>query len=449
MTDLDQLAAGALEKVAQDSAPPAVVPQISPTAFHGLAGAIVSAMDPVTAADPAAMLFQLLVMVGNAIGPNAHWRVGAEKHFLNLYCAVIGPTGAGKKGTSLNTVQQFVNEADGPWKLRIKGGLSSGEGVVHHVRDPVISKSRTGETMPLDHGEPDKRMMVIQRELGSVFAVMERQGNTLRDMLLEAWDGGVLETTTKNNPERATGAHISVIGHSTPERMKKNMTWEEAENGLANRFLYCWSLNKKRLPEGGNITHFERNRLVVALKRAIECGKLTKEMNFTTEAQAAWGMNGVDNPASFFDRLEKLPPGVPGMILQRGIPQVRRIACIFAILDESQMVEVCHLEAAMAVWDYCAQTVMHIFGEEIGNKMAENILALLREREDEGIKQSEFYDMWGKTKNATEIKPALSVLEKHQKAFSRKAQHTVGRPAVVWFASEFRNMVEAKATETH
>ena len=42
---------------------------LQPAAYHGLLGAIVTALKDETEADPAAILVQLLVMFGNCIGP--------------------------------------------------------------------------------------------------------------------------------------------------------------------------------------------------------------------------------------------------------------------------------------------------------------------------------------------------------------------------------------------
>ena len=53
-----------------------------------------------------------------------------------------------------------------------------------------------------------------------VLKVTKRQDNTLSAILRNAWDGKTLETLSKTAPARATGAHISIIGHITRVSVK-------------------------------------------------------------------------------------------------------------------------------------------------------------------------------------------------------------------------------------
>ncbi len=48
---------------------------LKPCAYHGVLGEIVNAVAPQTEADPAAILVQLLVMLGNCIGRTPRFRV--------------------------------------------------------------------------------------------------------------------------------------------------------------------------------------------------------------------------------------------------------------------------------------------------------------------------------------------------------------------------------------
>src|SRR5205807_610779 len=54
-------------------------------AFYGLAGDAVRVLGPSSEADPAALLFQVLVAFGNVIGRAPHFVVEADKHFTNEY----------------------------------------------------------------------------------------------------------------------------------------------------------------------------------------------------------------------------------------------------------------------------------------------------------------------------------------------------------------------------
>ncbi len=87
--------------------------------------------------DPAALLVNTLVMLGSAIGPAPHTLVGDTRQGVNLFAALVGETAKGRKGTSESGPRRLAGEADPDWLARVVAGLSSGEGLIHSVRDPV------------------------------------------------------------------------------------------------------------------------------------------------------------------------------------------------------------------------------------------------------------------------------------------------------------------------
>jgi hypothetical protein len=187
-------------------------------------GEIVQAFEPETEADPAALLVQILVMLGSVIGRTAHFRVGADVHPLNLFAGIVGQTAKGRKGVSRGQAQRIFNTVDANWVRNcLTQGLSSGEGLIYAVRDaiekqqPVKQHGRVVEyqTVIEDPGVSDKRLLVVEPELASPLKVMAREGNTLSAVIRQAWDGHDLRTLTKNNATRATAPHISIIGHIT------------------------------------------------------------------------------------------------------------------------------------------------------------------------------------------------------------------------------------------
>jgi hypothetical protein len=242
--------------------PPPWPKPLAEEALHGLAGAIVRAIDPVTEADPAAVLVQLLVAVGNAAGRGPHFQVEGSRHGLNLYAVLVGDTSKARKGTSWGRVLDLMRAADPEWAAGcVVHGLSSGEGLIWEVRDPIhksepVKDPKTKEITSyqdviVDQGVEDKRRLVIESELASTLRVMGRDGNTLSPVLREGWDSGNLRALTKNSPAVATAAHISAIGHITAAELTRYLDRTEVANGLGNRFLWVCSRRSKVLPEGG------------------------------------------------------------------------------------------------------------------------------------------------------------------------------------------------------
>jgi hypothetical protein len=227
-------------------------------AFHGLAGRIVRMIEPSSEADPVALLVQTLVAFGSIIGRGAFFQVEGDKHHANEFAVLVGRTSKGRKGTSWGRVNRLLTEAEDQWAAnRIQTGLSSGEGLIWAVRDPIKKlekiKDKGGiryEEVDADPGEPDKRLLILETEFASVLKQTERQGNTLSPILRQAWDGMPLRTMTKNSPARSTGAHISLIGHITVDELRRYLTQTESANGFGNRHTWFCTQRSKELPEG-------------------------------------------------------------------------------------------------------------------------------------------------------------------------------------------------------
>src|SRR5262249_50306922 len=160
-------------------------PTMDSDAYHGLAGEVVEAIKPHSEADPVAILVQILAAAGNVIGNCPYHQVEGNRHRANLFAVLVGDSSKARKGTAWGRVASVVSLADERWHgERTKGGLSSGEGFISEVRDPIQkwnAKEKLFETV--DPGVSDKRLMVIEPEFAGVLAVVDRHGNTLSALL--------------------------------------------------------------------------------------------------------------------------------------------------------------------------------------------------------------------------------------------------------------------------
>jgi len=210
-------------------------PSPGAAAFTGLAGEITVAIEPHTESDPLAILTQLLVCFGSAIGRGAHYAVEATEHHANEFALLVGPSAKARKGSSWDHVQRIFAEVDPGWaEQRIVSGLSSGEGLIWSVRDPDTTTRARDRAH--DDNPQDKRLLVLEAEFASVLKMVARDGNTLSPVVRCAWDGKPLQALTKNSPARATGAHISIVGHITADELVRLLNATEAANGFLNRF---------------------------------------------------------------------------------------------------------------------------------------------------------------------------------------------------------------------
>src|SRR5205814_1150173 len=165
---------------------------MSEVAFHGLAGDIVRRIEPHTEADSAALLIQTLVIFGNVGGRGAYAVADGSRHTTNLYAVLVGKSSKSRKGTSLAHVLRVFERADEQWKQNCIGhGLSSGEGLIWAVRDPIMKRVRqkngSYSDEVADAGVNDKRLCVHEGEFANVLKVIPRDGNTLSPVIRSAW----------------------------------------------------------------------------------------------------------------------------------------------------------------------------------------------------------------------------------------------------------------------
>jgi hypothetical protein len=110
-----------------------------------------------------------------------------------------------------------------------------------------------------------------------------------------------------------------------------------------------------------------------------------------------------------------------------------RLALLYSVLDCSQTIQAEHLMAALAVWEYVEQSVRHIFGDRLGDPVADELLRLLRNNRD-GLTRNEMRDYFQRNQSSERICRALGLLLQHRLARCEH-QQTGGRPAERWFAT--------------
>jgi hypothetical protein len=412
--DRDELQA-AVDSTLADTAPawPAALRE---AAFHGLAGDVVQMIEPHSEADKAALLIQFLLVFGNVVGRGPHFTVEADDHGTVLNVVLVGETSKGRKGSSYGHIEKLAKSADIPWGDRIESGLTSGEGLIWAVRDG----NNIEDGKDADPGVSDKRLLAFEPEFANVLRVLERQGNRLSSVIRDAWDGRTLRTLTRSTAAKATGSHVSIIGHITADELRRYLDRTEVANGFGNRFLWVCVRRSKSLPEGGEMHTVDIGPTVNEIRNAIRFAGTVERVERDEEARALWHQ--------VYPTLSAGLPGMVGALTGRAEAQVMRLALIYALLDQSKQIRRVHLEAALAVWDYCLSSVSYVFSHCVGDPLADTVLEHLKT----GPKsRTDIRSYVGGRVHASQIDTSLALLAKYGLAHMRR-EETGGRPAEVW-----------------
>jgi hypothetical protein len=404
-------------------------PKLHPMARHGLIGRILKVIEPETEADAVAVLVQLLAALGNIIGRSPYFIVEGAIHHTNIYAILVGQSAKGRKGTSWRHVLNICKEVEKGWVDECTAsGLSSGEGVIWAVRDAIYKPERdtkTGEVkeVKVDNGIDDKRLFVTEEEFAQALKVMSRPTNILSVIIRSAWDTGDLRTLVKNNPTRATGAHITICGHITREELKRELTQCDLFNGFANRFLWVAVRRSKCLPEGGRMSKEANKSIGGELSHIVGKARNISEMTRSQEARTHWH--------EIYSSLSQEAHGLAGSVINRAEAQVLRLSMLYALADASPVIKLDHQKAALALWNYCRDSAYYLFGDRLSDPNAEAILQALK-RHPEGLTRKEIFDLvFQKNITGRVLAEAFENLEKS--GFVKKeVQQTGGRPAERW-----------------
>lgn len=397
---------------------PSRLSQAPDAAFYGLAGEIVRRIEPHSEADPFGLLIQILVAFGNCAGRAAHFKVEGDCHYTNINVVLVGKTSKGRKGTSWSQTKRLFDHVDEDWSAnRIQHGLSTGEGLIWAVRD-------AGEHSSVD----DKRLLIVESEFGKVLKQTTRQGNTLSPVVRQAWDSGDLGILTRSNPAKATDAHISIIGHITAQELRRNLSETEVASGFANRFLWSEVSRSKCLPDGGELDLNSFNSSISLLEKAVTHARNMGEIKRSDAAREFW--------RRIYPDLSEGGYGLSGAMISRAEAQTMRLALLYALLDQSEMIRVEHLRAALALWRYCENSARNIFGDRTGDGKADAIVNALKHAGFEGMTKTDISNFFKRNLSGEKIESALRLLDE-QGRIRAQSEQTRGRTAMRYFLTEY------------
>lgn len=394
--------------------------------FYGLLGDMVAATADYTEADPVGIHTSLLAAAGVLVGPGPHVPIGSTRHPLLIWPLVLGSTGTGRKGESLSTAQRFIDAAVDLEAFRVTAsGLSSGEGLIEAIRDPVEMKHGS-ETEVI--GRVDKRLLLIEPEFSSVMARGRRDGSTLTSVLRQAWEGRPLSVLNRSALV-ASSSHIGLIGHITPKEFTRRLAELDMASGLYSRFLPVYVDRSKMLPAPepipAELLHGFGDRFTAAVQSATSI----EAIRLGSGALRIWksdlygelsGDDGEDTAASEFSR--------------RLLPYCLRIAALYAALEHRAQIGTDHLEAAAALCRYSRSTAEFVLSSTRRDPRVDRIRRAIYESAD-GVTRSQIRDMFGRNLKADVLGGLLAEVVVGDGSIEVVEDHrTGGRPSTSYRA---------------
>jgi hypothetical protein len=165
------------------------------------------------------------------------------------------------------------------------------------------------------------------------------------------------------------------------------------------------------------------------MKKAVGYASNTGRVKMTPAARTQW--------EAVYPALSAAQPGLLGAVTARAEAQAIRLALVYALLDGAEYIDVVHLWAALAIWEYCEASASRIFGSLLGDPVADEIQLALHQAGSVGMTRTAIRDLFGRHRSSDRIGTALALLATKRRARPETKQ-TGGRPVEVWFATEGR-----------
>lgn len=333
-------------------------PRPDAACLHGFVGEIVRA--DTTEANPHAVALNALAYLGCCLGRGPYLPIGNTYHHARLFGMHVGRSGRGRKGDAVSLIHRIdraLRERRPDMAPQVhRGGLSSREGLAFLMHDGYREgKNEVPAVL-------DKRLWVIESEFANVLHQTKRDGNTLSAALRDCWDGVSIKPATKSNRISATDPHVSMSVAVTSTELLSLIEQRELSNGFANRFLMIFAERARLIAFPQATPQDEVDGLAARLAQVLEfvgadgwAERDKKRVSLSPTAAKQY-------EELYLGELNRLDfgPLVTGL-LERRAPVLLRIAMIFALTDETTVIEPKHIDAALAWVRYWTDSVRFIF----------------------------------------------------------------------------------------
>jgi DNA replicative helicase MCM subunit Mcm2 (Cdc46/Mcm family) len=221
-----------------------------------------------------------------------------------------------------------------------------------------------------------------------------------------------------------------VIGHITATELRTYFDRTEMANGFGNRFLFACVRRSKFLPFGGALDDADVRTLAYQIRRMVETARSLRQVVMSPEAAEAW--------CAVYPDLSADRPGLLGSLTARAEAQVVRLAMLHALWAGSHQISLQHLMAATAIEEFSRKSVEYVFGDMLGDQIADTILDALRAAGSRGLTRTEINNLLSRNVPANQIARALGELARRGLVAQRKDDAGAGRAAQIWVATDGR-----------
>lgn len=277
----------------------------------------------------------------------------------NVNVANLGRSGGARKSTGQGKADRILANVD--QGVTVLHGIGSPEGLI--------------EALSNDSGQ-FPRVLVNLGELSTLLRKGAQEATRgLAPLLCTLFDcPPSVSLPNRKNPLEAREPFLCIIGSTTPEWLRADLTIDDVRGGLAGRFCYFVGTPKAPIPLPPPPDAIALTAAETILKAARDRSGSPREYDLDADARetfSAWYIA---------ERAREYQTAILDTLAQRLHVFAWKAALMFAVLEGSDTITQEQMAAALAFADYQRATqaaVFHGFGESPAARCAERILAAL------------------------------------------------------------------------
>lgn len=328
-------------------------------AFGGLVGECVHEMSQGTDASLVGLLASFLSVFG-AVMPAIAYSRGQQT--TSPFIALVGESGVGRKGTAMHRALDAVR-LSGIGSLAVNrsilDGINSGEGLI------------TALAARQQHWGGATVGFIFEDEFASLMQSRDRDGSTLDPKMRAAFDGSILSNRKVSGETVVNPPYwLPALTAITPTELRYRLDDRAARTGSANRWLYVPVERRDVYPP--DLEPILSAEVQEALVAAWDNGQ-RRDLTIADDVSTT-----LSEYASF---VIEHSHGVAFDLVKRYQAIAVRVAMIHATVERSSVVQMHHLQRALALTEYARRGFSWVFGQTIGNPTADLLLRYLQDSE--------------------------------------------------------------------
>ncbi len=339
--------------------------ELDDAALHGLAGQFVRALAPHTEAHPVALLEHLLAEFSCAISRRPYIVLDGHQTPLIIWPCIVGERSKARKDTADRRIDGIFPKAG----IHLQRG---GKCIGTLLTGDVLIAALCNNPPKGVEIHRDPCLYLVQSQFGSVLQTIDGEQNSLASVLRMAWDGKtIVPPPPLSDRISAAEPHLVVVGHVTPDQASKYLNTTNKCRSIGDLFLWLSVERGQMLAQTSSPSDATMKPLYEALRNTVGFvhGTPGEPMTFPNSSSPYLEVTLSPEAAQCWEEvypiLSTSRPGQIGALLCRAEAYVLRIAALYALLDMRTCVDVPHLEAALALWNYAEESVERLFGNNL------------------------------------------------------------------------------------